>query len=97
LRIGGGTRLKVYESMAAGVPVISTTIGAEGLVYHAPHDIRIADDPKAFADQCIELLDQPATRSEIAREALKLVTENFSSESVAKKFEELLIAGPEAN
>jgi glycosyltransferase involved in cell wall biosynthesis len=97
LRIGGGTRLKVYESMAAGVPVISTTIGAEGLVYHAPHDIRIADEPKAFADQCIELLDQPATRSEIAREALKLVTENFSSESVAKKFEELLIAGPEAN
>ena len=42
LRIGGGTRLKVYESMAAGVPVVSTTIGAEGLTYHAPNDIRIA-------------------------------------------------------
>ncbi len=95
LRIGGGTRLKVYESMAAGVPVISTTIGAEGLVYHAPGDIRIADEPKAFADQCVELLNQDNTRREIAQAALKLVTDNFSSESVAKKFEELLIDGPE--
>jgi glycosyltransferase involved in cell wall biosynthesis len=97
LRIGGGTRLKVYESMAAGVPVISTTIGAEGLTYHAPRDIRIADEPQAFADQCIELLEQDATRQAIAQAALKLVTENFSSESVANKFEELLIAGPEPN
>ncbi len=97
LRIGGGTRLKVYESMAAGVPVISTTIGAEGLVYHAPHDIRIADEPQAFADQCVELLEQSATRQTIAQAALKLVTDNFSSESVAKKFEELLIAGSEPN
>ncbi len=97
LRIGGGTRLKVYESMAAGVPVISTTIGAEGLVYHAPDDIRIADEPKAFADQCVELLEQDNTRRGIAQAALKLVTDNFSSESVAKKFEELLMAGPEPN
>ncbi len=90
LRIGGGTRLKVYESMAAGVPVISTTIGAEGLTYHAPADIRIADDPQAFADQCVELLDQPATRENMAQAALQMVTDNFSSESVAKRFEELL-------
>jgi len=97
LRIGGGTRLKVYESMAAGVPVISTTIGAEGLVYHAPLDIRIADEPQTFADQCIELLDQAAVRFSISEAALKLVTDNFSSESVGKRFEELLIAGPEPN
>jgi len=95
LRIGGGTRLKVYESMAAGVPVVSTTIGAEGLVYHAPNDIRIADDPQGFADQCVALLEQPAARLRIAHAALQMVTNNFSSESVAKRFEELLIAGPE--
>jgi len=95
LRIGGGTRLKVYESMAAGVPVISTTIGAEGLVYHAPNDIRIADDPQGFADQCVELLDQQAARLRIAHAALQMVTDNFSSEAVAQRFEELLIAGPE--
>ena len=90
LRVGGGTRLKVYESMAAGVPVISTTIGAEGLTYHAPTDIRIADEPQAFADQCVELLEQPATRANMAQAALRMVTDNFSSESVAKRFEELL-------
>jgi glycosyltransferase involved in cell wall biosynthesis len=90
LRIGGGTRLKVYESMAAGVPVISTTIGAEGLTYHAPANIRIADDPQAFADQCVELLDQPAIRASMAQAALEMVTDNFSSESVATRFEELL-------
>lgn len=94
LRIGGGTRLKVYESMAAGVPVISTSIGAEGLTYDAPVDIRIADDPAAFADQCVKLLDQPNTRRDIAQAALRMVTDNFSSESVALRFEELLAVGP---
>jgi polysaccharide biosynthesis protein PslH len=95
LRIGGGTRLKVYESMAASVPVVSTSIGAEGLTYHAPNDIRIADDPALFADQCVELLGQPAMRASIAQAALQMVTDHFSSEAVATRFEELLIAGPE--
>ena len=54
LRIGGGTRLKIYEAMAAKIPVVSTTIGAEGLTVNPPDDIRIADTPEAFAAQCLD-------------------------------------------
>ena len=56
MRIGGGTRLKIYEAMAARVPVVSTTVGAEGLDIHHPDDIRLADTPEAFAAACTELL-----------------------------------------
>ena len=48
LRIGGGTRLKIYESMAAGVPFVSTPIGAEGLACRNGRDICLADSPEAF-------------------------------------------------
>ena len=86
LRIGGGTRLKIYEAMAAGVPVVSTTIGAEGLDVHPPEDIRIADLPEAFADRCLELLDDPALRRGISDAALAMVASEFSWERVAESF-----------
>jgi glycosyltransferase involved in cell wall biosynthesis len=50
LRVGGGTRLKVLEAMAAGAPVVSTTLGAEGLAITPGKDILIADSPGAMAD-----------------------------------------------
>ena len=69
LRIGGGTRLKIYESMAARVPVVSTTIGAEGLEINPPDYIRLADTPEAFAAECLELLSNEKTRRNIANAA----------------------------
>jgi len=50
LRIGGGTRLKIYESMAAGTAVVSTSIGAEGLDVQHPENIRLADTPAGLAN-----------------------------------------------
>ena len=60
LRIGGGTRLKIPESMAMGTPVISTTIGAQGLNLAHGTEILLADTPQMFA-HCTErmLLDEP--------------------------------------
>ena len=46
LRIGGGTRLKIYEAMAAKIPVVSTTVGAEGLDIRDGENIAIADSPR---------------------------------------------------
>src|SRR5439155_21240770 len=63
LRIGGGTRLKIYEAMAARIPVVSTSVGAEGLVVNPPENIRIVDTPQDFADQCLELLGDVAERT----------------------------------
>ncbi|MBI1353788.1 MAG: glycosyltransferase [Acidobacteria bacterium] len=87
LRVGGGTRLKIYESMAAGLACVSTTIGAEGLEIHPPHDIRIADEPEDFARQCLELLDDAKTRQSVAQAGLEMVRESFSWESVTDRFE----------
>ncbi len=94
LRIGGGTRLKIYESMAARVPVVSTTIGAEGLEINPPADIRIADTPEAFASECLELLADDKLRENIADAAWNMVSTRFSWGSVSRCFERILDAGP---
>jgi glycosyltransferase involved in cell wall biosynthesis len=66
LRIGGGTRLKIYEAMAAGVPIVSTAVGAEGLDVQDGKNIVLADDAERFAAAVIELLNSPARRADIA-------------------------------
>ena len=94
LRIGGGTRLKVYEAMAAGIPVVSTTIGAEGLTTCPPENIRIADTPESFAGECLELLADSAERERVSAAALQMVSSQFSWEAVSRCFEKILLAGP---
>jgi glycosyltransferase involved in cell wall biosynthesis len=94
LRIGGGTRLKIYEAMAARIPVVSTTIGAEGLVVNPPRDIRIADSPRDFAAQCLELADSPQKRCQVAQNAWQMVNDHFSWEQVARCFEQIMQSGP---
>ena len=89
IRTGSGTRLKIYESMAAETAVVSTTIGAEGLDVTSPDNIRISDTPEAFAASCVELLRNPEPRARQAAAALKLV-HGFSWETVAARFEETL-------
>ena len=62
LRIGGGTRIKIYEGMAVGKATVSTTVGAEGLDVTHGQDILLADDPKTFAQAIILLLQDEAAR-----------------------------------
>ncbi|MGD0733172.1 MAG: glycosyltransferase family 4 protein [Terracidiphilus sp.] len=90
IRIGGGTRLKIYECMAAGVPVVSTSIGAEGLRYKDGDDIVLADDAAAFAAACIHLLSDDAARRNIAQTALERARKEFSWEAVSHEFEAIL-------
>ncbi|MGA9567503.1 MAG: glycosyltransferase, partial [Candidatus Korobacteraceae bacterium] len=90
LRIGGGTRLKIYEAMAAGTATVSTSIGAEGLDVSHPANIRLADTPEVFAEQCLSLLHDGGQRESVATQALALVTSRFSWDVVAAEFEKLL-------
>ena len=62
LRIGGGTRIKIYEGMAMGKATVSTSIGAEGLDVHHGRDIVLADDPASFADSIVTFLRDEAIR-----------------------------------
>ena len=90
IRIGSGTRLKIYECMAAGVPVVSTTVGAEGLRYEDGADIVIEDDPAGFADACVRLLTEDAARRTIANSGLARMQAMNSWEAASREFEAIL-------
>ncbi|MEO8560548.1 MAG: glycosyltransferase [bacterium] len=88
LRIGGGTRIKIYEAMGMERAVVSTTIGAEGLdVRHNEHII-LADDPATFAESVITLLRHPARAAAIGQSAATQVRTHFGWASVADQFAE---------
>jgi glycosyltransferase involved in cell wall biosynthesis len=86
LRVGGGTRIKVYEAMAMGTPVISTTIGVEGLDYKHGKNVLIADTAEEFANAVILLLNDPVRARVIATEARRHVAEKYSWKVVAEIF-----------
>jgi glycosyltransferase involved in cell wall biosynthesis len=90
LRIGGGTRLKIYESMAARRAVISTTIGAEGLAVRSGENIFLEDTAEGFAARCVELLESEEQRERVAEAGWRLVAERFSWDKVADQFEAIL-------
>jgi glycosyltransferase involved in cell wall biosynthesis len=92
LRIGGGTRLKIFEAMAAGTAVVSTTIGAEGLPVAHGEMIRLADSAETFAAECLELLANREARERMTAEALGLLRAKFSWEHVTESFERALEA-----
>ena len=77
LRIGSGTRLKVLEAMAAGTPVISTTLGAEGLAVKDGTDILIADSPLAMADRVASLKAGSPHWQSLAANAHELVKTHY--------------------
>jgi len=91
LRVGGGTRLKIYEAMAARVPVVSTGVGAEGLDVRDAENIALADSPGAFAERCLALLGDAEARRKQAQAAWEMVSACYSWEVVARKFEQLLV------
>ena len=90
LRIGGGTRLKIFESMAARTPVVSTAIGAEGLNVTHGRDIVLADSPQAFADACIETLADADRARELSTRAYDLVAAHYGWDAIAHQFEAML-------
>lgn len=78
LRIGSGTRLKILEAAAMGKPVVSTSIGAEGLKFKNGREIILADDPGSFAQAVIKLLDNDRLRQSIGRAARARVQSHYS-------------------
>ncbi|HET9831971.1 MAG TPA: glycosyltransferase [Vicinamibacterales bacterium] len=90
LRIGGGTRLKIFEAMSMGKAVVSTTIGAEGLpIVDGTHAI-VADEPRAFASAVLSLLRDRARRKALEHAARSLVVEHYDWSAVAGELEEAL-------
>jgi sugar transferase (PEP-CTERM/EpsH1 system associated) len=89
LRVGGGTRLKIYEAMAMGKAVVSTSVGAEGLDVEDGCDILLADTTPTFADSIIKLLCDQHAREQIESAAARLAA-SFDWSVIANRFEEVL-------
>lgn len=91
LRVGGGTRIKAYEAMAMGVPVVSTTIGVEGLTLQPETHYLQADEPAAFAASVIRLLDHQELATQIAAAARGHVEAECTQDRVARVFEQFCV------
>ncbi|WP_050029982.1 glycosyltransferase family 4 protein [Verrucomicrobium sp. BvORR034] len=89
LQVGGGTRIKVFEALAAGLAVVSTSVGVEGLpVKHDEHAL-IADTLPAFTDATLSLLREPEKARKLGLAGRRLVEENFSWQAASQKFKTL--------
>jgi glycosyltransferase involved in cell wall biosynthesis len=84
LRVGGGTRLKILEAMAAGLPIVTTSKGLEGIdAEHGTH-VLIADDPAALAAAITEILTDPALGAGLVEQARELVDRCYSWNAIAR-------------
>ena len=82
--------MKIFEAMAMGKAVASTTIGAEGLPVTHGRDIIIADQPEDFAHEVVRLVKSRAERDALGKAARQLVESKYSWPAVAATFEEVL-------
>jgi glycosyltransferase involved in cell wall biosynthesis len=86
LRAAAGTRLKILEAAASGVPVVSTSIGAEGLDLVDGAEIRLADTPEEFAGAVSQLLEDPEARRRQASAARRKVESRYGWSGIGRSF-----------
>jgi glycosyltransferase involved in cell wall biosynthesis len=91
LLVGSGTRNKIFEAMAMGKAVVSTTLGAEGLPVAAGEHLLLADTPSDFAGAVDRLLDDPGLRARLGAAARALVYPRYAAENVARQFEDICV------
>lgn len=77
LRAGGGMRVKILNALAQGLPIVSTTLGAEGIAVTPGHDILLADEPADFANAVLRVLDNPALANRLRQNGRRLAEEQY--------------------
>jgi len=90
VRIGGGFRGKVLEAMAMGMPIVSTSLGAEGVSAVSGEDMLIADDPRDFAAAVVRLMENDSMCERLGERARSLAVERFSWEKGVEELEGVL-------
>jgi polysaccharide biosynthesis protein PslH len=89
LRIGGGSRLKILEALAAGTPVVSTRVGAEGLDLAPGRDLLIADTREELVSTAIAAIRRPEELSDAAESGRRQVLDRYSWELLAERLNDV--------
>lgn len=89
IRTGGGMRMKVLHAMALGKPVVTTTLGAEGIVGHGPLPAVVVDDAPSLAGAIVDLLTNDDRRRELGDRAHRFVREQHGPRAVAGRLEQV--------
>ncbi len=99
LRVGGGTRFKALEAMACAKPIISTSLGVEGIDVQEGRQMLIADTPQAFANAVLSVLRQPSSEwvQALCRNARSFVEEHYGWEQIVPKFEHIYAQNVKSN
>jgi len=96
LRIGGGTRLKIVEGLSMENPVLSTTLGAQGLELEHESELLLADDAETFATACHRLIQDPALRKRLAQAGRSQVYRSYTWQALGARLIEKLNQLPPA-
>jgi glycosyltransferase involved in cell wall biosynthesis len=89
---GSGTRFKIVEAWASGTPVVSTTIGAEGLRCNAGEHLLLCDDPQEFAEAVAFLIDAPEARAQLGDAGRRLYESTYTWEAAWAALEREFVA-----
>ena len=82
LRVGGGTRLKILESLALGTPVVSTTVERKAWISRTANISLLADSPDAFANAVVRVVRDPALRDRLAESGRRRVAQRYLWSSI---------------
>jgi polysaccharide biosynthesis protein PslH len=86
---GSGTRIKILESLAAGIPVVSTTLGCEGITAQPGRDLLVADRPQDFASAVLRIVQDGGLAESLRRNGRRLVEESYDWSAVAARLDAL--------
>ena len=89
LRIGGGSRLKILEAIAAGLPVVSTRIGCEGLIFEAGRDLSVVESEDEMAAALVETIRNPARAAEMVRHGRTVIDAHYDWSRLADRLEQV--------
>ncbi|MBX9775209.1 MAG: glycosyltransferase family 4 protein [Xanthobacteraceae bacterium] len=81
VRAGGGTRIKLLEAAACGVPIVSTTFGAAGTTFRNGRDLLVADQEEQFARACLRILTRPRLAAALAARARRRVSQDYDAKA----------------
>jgi len=89
LRDGGGTRIKILDGLALGIPIVTTSVGIEGIAAVPERDLLVADSPEAFLQQISRVFSDSALRDQLASNARRLAEQRYSWNSLAGDLDRL--------